>query len=313
MKALIYKVLSKGLLILLLLCLVALYHYRGELFPNGYGVAMTAPTESKVPPLPKPAKAPVPAATPVVNEPPVEPASVAPVANEGGASAKPATVTQTPAFAPMPDADAVVTDQPAEGHEPASVEQDIILVQPAMSLIDTVTGTAQENVQNDTSTHGGEQTTAVESGIGAAPVSSNVFAPVTEMGPAPSHATRFVPVEVTNPPSDMQTQEEIPSPLEALLAQARDAYWVGDYELAKTVYEQALAIGKDDPAPYGELGNVYFAQGDWDAAADAYLQAAQRLLAQDRVSEAKHLVLVLQGLNSKHADRLREAIPPQDQ
>lgn len=352
MKALIYMVLSRGLLILLLLCLGALYYYRHALFPNGFSAGLAASAVEAQPqfaaePTPQPgvsgqpeaSKQPEAAKQPEIIEQPVS-------AKETVTAVEPATDVQ-PAIAvepPKPEAaEPVVTSGPepvtAPAEEPATALADPVDAAGTSSDQDTlpfapIAGTAEKapsSPPEDHPSYAVEVQASTRSEV-AETVAQDVTENTSEVVEDTSSATDtpqaptvgqpvFAPLSVTAPetpveaaPATEQAVSEafVPgsdSSLDGLLIQARDAYWVGDYERAETLYEQALDIGENDPAPYGELGNVYFAQGDWDAAADAYLMAAQRLLAQGRVDEAKHLVLVLQGLNSNHAERLIEAIP----
>ena len=93
-----------------------------------------------------------------------------------------------------------------------------------------------------------------------------------------------------------------------LLAAAREAYWLHDFEMAETNYQQLIQMEPDNPDGYGELGNMYFAQGQWEQAAAAYYEAGVRLLETGMVEEARQMVDVIRGLNGAQADDLEERI-----
>jgi hypothetical protein len=93
-----------------------------------------------------------------------------------------------------------------------------------------------------------------------------------------------------------------------LLAAAREAYWLHDFEMAETHYQQLIQMEPDNPDGYGELGNMYFAQGQWEQAAAAYYEAGVRLLETGMVEEARQMVDVIRGLNGAQADDLQERI-----
>lgn len=83
---------------------------------------------------------------------------------------------------------------------------------------------------------------------------------------------------------------------------ARQAYWKGDLESAKREYDDLIARIPDNPDIYGELGNLHYAQGDWNGAAGAYYEAGTRLVKQGRLAQAMHLLTVIRGLSKEKAD-----------
>jgi hypothetical protein len=89
-----------------------------------------------------------------------------------------------------------------------------------------------------------------------------------------------------------------------LLASAREAYWLRDYDIAESKYKELTRVEPDNPDGYGELGNMYFSQGQWDEAATAYYEAGVRLIGQGLLDHAEELVAVIRGLNSARADDL---------
>jgi hypothetical protein len=93
-----------------------------------------------------------------------------------------------------------------------------------------------------------------------------------------------------------------------LLAEAREAYWLRDYDSAESRYLSLTRLEPDNPDGYGELGNMYFSQGKWDQAATAYYEAGVRLVGQGLLTQAEELLAVIRGLNGAHADELEQKI-----
>jgi len=93
-----------------------------------------------------------------------------------------------------------------------------------------------------------------------------------------------------------------------VMAKAREAFWLRDFELAEQQYRKLTQLEPDNPDGYGELGNMYFSQGKWDESAAAYYQAGTRLLNEGRVQEARQMVDVIRGLNGAQADDLEAQI-----
>lgn len=333
MKTFIYKLLSNGLLIALLVCLLAGYYYRALLFPQWYGEVVAEPLMSES----AGTRAPVEESAAQNTAPLAEAAAPAAIIQEGqsasvveeGSSRQPEPLMSKPASANAPveepaaqntaplaeitatapvirgDQSVPVVDEVSR-QEPVPVpEQGIVVVESAAVVNESVTETGGKNVDN--AALAADEVASVEAPF--APVLDNGRDPSSQPRPVAEHALHFAPSAVTPPPPTAAVADQLPSEIEALMAQARDAYWVGDYDIAKNAYEQAIAISRDNPAPYGELGNIYFAQGLWDEAADAYLTAAELLLVEGRVAEAKHLVLVLRGLDAGSAKQLEAAMP----
>jgi tetratricopeptide (TPR) repeat protein len=93
-----------------------------------------------------------------------------------------------------------------------------------------------------------------------------------------------------------------------LLAAAREAYWLRDYETAESKYRELLALQPDNPDGYGELGNMYFSQGMWEQSASAYFDAGTRLVKEGQLEQARQLVDVIRGLDGTQADELNTLI-----
>jgi tetratricopeptide (TPR) repeat protein len=78
---------------------------------------------------------------------------------------------------------------------------------------------------------------------------------------------------------------------------AREAYWSGRPDDAELLYRRLVERYPDDPDLYGELGNLYLAQGRDGAAADAYFEAGLRQLRRGETDRARRVadLLALRG------------------
>jgi len=121
-------------------------------------------------------------------------------------------------------------------------------------------------------------------------------APDADMATSTSSATA-TPTAATPTASDEESAYSI-------LAAAREAYWLRDFETAEQRYKALIELEPDNPDGYGELGNMYFSQGKWDEAASAYYNAGVRLLNDGLVVQARQMVEVIRGLNGKQAGEL---------
>lgn len=86
---------------------------------------------------------------------------------------------------------------------------------------------------------------------------------------------------------------------------ARYAYWSGDFQKAERLYQELSQSQPHNPDYRGELGNVYYAQGRWEAAAKAYTEAAVRLIEQGDYPRAHHLYRIVHGLDREKAAEIR--------
>ena len=122
-----------------------------------------------------------------------------------------------------------------------------------------------------------------------APAAEPLAAPVTEDAPQTiAGATSETPYEV--------------------MAKAREAFWLRDFEQAEQQYRKLTQLDPDNPDGYGEMGNMYFSQGKWDESAAAYYEAGTRLLQDGLVQQARQMVDVIRGLNGAQADDLEAQI-----
>jgi hypothetical protein len=113
------------------------------------------------------------------------------------------------------------------------------------------------------------------------------------------------PVDQAAPQAVVGTVSE--SPYE-VMAKAREAFWLRDFEVAEQQYRKLTQLEPDNPDGYGEMGNMYFSQGKWEEAAAAYYQAGARLLSDGLIQEARQMVDVIRGLNGAQADDLEAQI-----
>ena len=92
------------------------------------------------------------------------------------------------------------------------------------------------------------------------------------------------------------------------LYMARKSFWNGNAKASEKLYLDLVGLDDTDPDIYGELGNVYYAQGKWKQAGKAYYEAAVRLLVLKQDSQVSYLLRVIQGLDMESADKLRHKI-----
>lgn len=96
------------------------------------------------------------------------------------------------------------------------------------------------------------------------------------------------------------------------LLAARRLFWNGKVQESEELYLDLINKDNNDPDIFGELGNVYYTQGKWKQAGEAYYEAALRLLAQNRdertVGRVNYMLRVIQGLDMVSAEKLRNKI-----
>ena len=160
---------------------------------------------------------------------------------------------------------------------------------------------------------------AVKPPVMEAPAPAEVIPPVME-APAPAEATTSVDEELApaagsipaaKPLTTAPNRDAAPATSETpyeVMAKAREAFWLRDFEQAEQQYRKLTQLEPDNPDGYGELGNMYFSQGKWDESATAYYQAGTRLLNEGLVQEARQMVDVIRGLNGAQADDLEAQI-----
>ena len=89
-----------------------------------------------------------------------------------------------------------------------------------------------------------------------------------------------------------------------LLINARDAFHKGAITQSENFYLELIQRDNNNPDTYGELGNVYYSQGKWDEAGQAYYEAAMRLISDGKYNQVTYLQRVITGLNTEYAEKL---------
>ena len=102
--------------------------------------------------------------------------------------------------------------------------------------------------------------------------------------------------------------QNAPKPHFELINQARLLHLTGNTNNAIELYRELSELYPDDPNVVGELGNVFYLNGEWEKASEAYYQAALRLQRLRMPEQIHYLYLVIHGLNPDMAEKLREQI-----
>ncbi len=117
--------------------------------------------------------------------------------------------------------------------------------------------------------------------------------------------------EVAQPAQPVAAPASIPVDAKEILFMARQSFWNGNAHDSEKLYLDLIKVDDSDPDAYGELGNVYYTQGKWKQAGEAYYEAALRLLAikDDKTDErVGYLLRVIQGLDTESAEKLKNKI-----
>ena len=109
--------------------------------------------------------------------------------------------------------------------------------------------------------------------------------------------TEELPAEVKD--SDTSSERD-------LLINARNAFNQGAMNKSEKFYIELTQLDNDNPDIFGELGNVYYSQGKWDEAGQAYYEAAVRLIAERKYNQVAYLQQVIKGLSSDYAEKLSQ-------
>ena len=114
----------------------------------------------------------------------------------------------------------------------------------------------------------------------------------------------------------LDTQKQTPDSLNNvigtkhnLLVNARTAFMRNNLKMSEQYYIQLTNLDHGNPDIYGELGNVYYKQGKWNEAGQAYYEAAVRLLAKRQYARVFYLQRIIKGLNPTLAEKLSQLIP----
>ena len=93
-----------------------------------------------------------------------------------------------------------------------------------------------------------------------------------------------------------------------MLAVARRAYWNHDIPLAIRHYQALTRAYPNDPDFYGEMGNIYYEQGEHELAGQAYSQAGLLLLRRGQRARARELADLVQKIAPSYAQDLLERL-----
>lgn len=120
--------------------------------------------------------------------------------------------------------------------------------------------------------------------------------PIAEL-PKGNNQVEDLPVAVKD--SDTSSERD-------LLINARNAFNQGAMVESEKFYIELSQLDNDNPDIFGELGNVYYSQGKWDEAGQAYYEAAMRLITARNYNQVAYLQRVIKGLNKEHAEKLAQ-------
>ncbi|MFV1973850.1 MAG: hypothetical protein ACC648_09045 [Thiohalobacterales bacterium] len=307
------RILSHGFAIAVVVILAVGYIYRGELFPGMELPAFLypgapAPTEAEAPAGEVDRDAPPPveiAPAEVAGEPAPEQAP----ADTGMDAAATSTAGEpTPMDAPSPevtDGEPAAPDAPPAEivpEEPAAVDTvapDAAAGEPELPAVETAAPAEAMPAEPEPEAFAGD--TVAED---TRPADSVPGTATDTIAPAADHAGATAPaMDAAASPGEETTDRPY-----QLLAAAREAFWLHNYAEAETKYRDLIALEPDNPDGYGELGNMYFSQGNWEQAADAYFSAGKKLIKAGRSQQAEMLVEVIRGLNGSQADELESLV-----
>ena len=91
-----------------------------------------------------------------------------------------------------------------------------------------------------------------------------------------------------------------------LLISARKAFNQGEIIKSENFYLELTKLDNDNPDIFGELGNVYYSQGKWTKAGQAYYAAAERLITDGNYEQVAYLQQVINGLSPEYAEKLSQ-------
>jgi len=138
----------------------------------------------------------------------------------------------------------------------------------------------------------------------ASPVATPSITPPVAKTPVPQPADKTN----TQPPQVPQsTSAAIPDTYQTytgLINQARQFYWQRKYDEAIEMYQKASKLMSDNPNTFGEMANIYYSQGQWEKAGEAYYQAAVRLIKAGQLQRVYPMRSLIQGLKPERAKEL---------
>ena len=210
--------------------------------------------------------------------------------------APPETTGSAPVFAPQPGENGVPEQSTRDGApeaEPVRASETVAVpepVAPPAPILQTPTPPA------------GASTAGLEPP--AQPV--NPVQP-TPQPASPSTAGLQTPVPAA-PAASADAPATVPANLEDGLADARAKYWQNDIPGAIAAYRALLEEYPDNETLHGELGNIYFLNGQRVEAATQYEAAAMAALKAGHRQQAQALLGVLGSLDRSAAERVQAAL-----
>ena len=162
------------------------------------------------------------------------------------------------------------------------------------------------------STHAAATVAAPTTGITRA-VAPAATAPATTVKATPAAASTHAAATVAEPAAST-TQTAAPAAAisktmpkrQALLEQARKAFWSHDYKKAEADYRVLIKQYPNSPELYGELGNVLYDIGQRQAAGEQYAKAAELYFTQGHIPAARALLPIVSQLAPKQAETLQK-------
>jgi hypothetical protein len=197
------------------------------------------------------------------------------------------------------------------GAIPPPVSPEDTPVEPQVAVPDTAADAQPAAVPEETSSESGTAPETVPQTDSPTPVAAPDEEPAP---PAETAVPESPPVTATEvQPGVSGAAQSTPAPTSEvkpyeLLAAAREAFWLHNYDDAEKNYRALTELEPQNPDGFGELGNMYFSQGRWEEAAAAYFEAGTRLISEGRLDPARELVNVIRGLNGQQADELNTLI-----
>ena len=95
---------------------------------------------------------------------------------------------------------------------------------------------------------------------------------------------------------------------DASLNAARQAFWQRDMASAENLYKKITMSDVDNINAWGELGNIYFMQSKWKAAAKAYAEVTLKLLDENDFPRAAYMHSMVNRLDPAQAGRINERL-----
>ena len=295
----IRHLLSHMMFIILVAGIVAVYYFRNQILPAEYVQKVdlyAGKVHSELVAIASPLK---------VNQ------QQAAVENKYQESERVAVVDTVP----EPEAQAEVAEEQevfiieSEAAVPAPVNEEpkvtvAVTVAESNEAEKTVTINEPENAQTDKNTLVAEAKTVIEE-VAASEVPKAGKQPEAENVAEAEKNIIVATAEAATENKPVSLDKEAASYKEILHA-ARTAYANSKFKVAVEKYKELIALEDHEADFYGELGNVYYAMGNWDKAGETYYEAAQRLIESGKVSQVYYLQRVLQGLNKDLATKLSQ-------